>query len=590
MKLKRIAIFLLFIITLNFLTSNIKVFAAINEEYISQQTPNGLTDLGSNSTLLNWTAEIGYNIAYAVEGLGSKIMQNFTGKYIFPSMDKIIFNAIPILDVNFISPSAGSFFLKSDGVTPTVLGEIIKNIYFTSLAISISFLTILVIVLGVRLAISSMGESQAKYKEGIKSAVLALILVFGMHYILSFVFYVNEVLVNTASSIITKLLDDGGTDVIKNLEAAGDEDNEQMVYNFLMKNNDRCFVRDIPIVGEIWQGLMDVVHAIGRAFEAIGKAIVGWFTGENNDQDGTIAAGELEKVYPSLDDYNEWFARVDRDGNARNTKNYTDEDIALRTNVAAYILKSKFYRTNFLDWASGTDANKFDNAGFKGIVKNALICVNDVLGVADNGYKAVKALFTSTALVVHGVDSKELEIKLTEKDAYDHLSGDIQEEYKKQKSPPGDANFDSEYYVDRITSVEQYFEYAEQASENLSKAQEESDENTRKKKILAAQLDILYANAYYTYCLPESEKPKIQANQLLTGLVDYFKGQSWYVDIEGGGWAPDYINPTAAILYTILILQSLILFIAYIKRFFYVMILSMMAPFVVIYDFATKII
>ena len=242
-----------------------------------------------------------------------------------------------------------------------------------------------------------------------------------------------------------------------------------------------------------------------------------------------------------------------------------------------------------MDWASGTDANTFSNSGFKGIVKNALICVNDVLGIADTGYKAVKALFSSTALVVHGVDSKSLDIKLTEKDAYDHLDAATQEKYRDEKEAPGDADFDAEYYVDKIPSVDAYFEYIGEAQNNLSEAQQEKDEKTRQKKTLAAQLDILYANAYYTYCLPDEEKPAIQANQLISGLVEYFKSMSWYVDLDGGGWAPDYINPTAAVLYTVLIIQSFILFIAYLKRFFYVIILALISPFVVVYDFAAKL-
>ena len=45
----------------------------------------------------------------------------------------------------------------------------------------------------------------------------------------------------------------------------------------------------------------------------------------------------------------------------------------------------------------------------------------------------------------------------------------------------------------------------------------------------------------------------------------------------------------AAIVYTMLIVQSLFMFISYIKRFFYVIILSLIAPVVVVYDFGMSL-
>ena len=52
----------------------------------------------------------------------------------------------------------------------------------------------------------------------------------------------------------------------------------------------------------------------------------------------------------------------------------------------------------------------------------------------------------------------------------------------------------------------------------------------------------------------------------------------------------DKVNVTEAFLYTILVIQSLMFLFAYMKRFFYVVILGVIAPFVVIYDFLTKVI
>ena len=45
---------------------------------------------------------------------------------------------------------------------------------------------------------------------------------------------------------------------------------------------------------------------------------------------------------------------------------------------------------------------------------------------------------------------------------------------------------------------------------------------------------------------------------------------------------------TSALLYAIFIVQSLMFFWSYLKRFFYVLILALISPFVVVYDFLKK--
>ncbi len=119
----------------------------------------------------------------------------------FPWADRIIFNTIPILDVNFINPAKGSFFLDSSG-TRTTIGEVVSNIYFTGMSIALGFLSIVVAVMAIKLAISSIAAEKAKYKEAIVTWLTALVLLFGMHFLLSFIFYLNEKLVEVASQIV----------------------------------------------------------------------------------------------------------------------------------------------------------------------------------------------------------------------------------------------------------------------------------------------------------------------------------------------------------------------------------------------------
>ncbi len=214
---KFFSIFILICIFISGINSTIKpVYAEINSDYGETGTalsddlldsknddPNALIGLLSSFILL-----VGRLIETLV-GWMMKLIGAADAK--FPWADQIIFNAIPILDVNFINPAPGSFFLKSDGETLTTIGEIVKNIYFTGLSISLGFMGIVIAVLAIKLAISSIGSQKAKYKEAIVAWATALVLMFGMHYLLSFVFYMNESMVKVASKIVVDSTAQSGT-------------------------------------------------------------------------------------------------------------------------------------------------------------------------------------------------------------------------------------------------------------------------------------------------------------------------------------------------------------------------------------------
>ncbi len=54
------------------------------------------------------------------------------------------------------------------------------------------------------------------------------------------------------------------------------------------------------------------------------------------------------------------------------------------------------------------------------------------------------------------------------------------------------------------------------------------------------------------------------------------------------GWRASKISVTGALLYAIFVFQSCIYFLTYVKRLFYIIMLSMFGPLVVIYDFFLK--
>lgn len=85
----------------------------------------------------------------------------------------------------------------------------------------------------------------------------------------------------------------------------------------------------------------------------------------------------------------------------------------------------------------------------------------------------------------------------------------------------------------------------------------------------------------------EEGEESMSSTSLIYNLASYFKTNSWGV-AGGGGWGTTKVVLQNAIMYAILVVQSFIFLIAYIKRLFFVVILAMMAPAVVVYDFFNK--
>ena len=219
--LKKItAIFLLLVISSNFFNYNC-VHAEINSQY-SQNTSISISDEGSIAkavvgfiadVILGALGKAIVGIAFCVEVLVRGLCGLLTldiNNAVFPWADRVIFNGMPLLDVNFINPAENSMFMGSNNQF-TGIGNTIRNIYFTGLSIGLGFLGVIVAVMAIRIAISTIASEKAKYKEAIVHWATALILLFAMHYVISFVFYLNEQLVEVASSMVMDLMADKQT-------------------------------------------------------------------------------------------------------------------------------------------------------------------------------------------------------------------------------------------------------------------------------------------------------------------------------------------------------------------------------------------
>lgn len=581
MNKRNIAIVLLIVILLNFLAPSFQLSAAVNKDYYDMETGgddfSGTID--SSSILLRWIGEIIYTFCYGIENMGAKIVQAFTGKEFFPWADKIIFNTIPILDVNFINPAPGSLMKDTSG-NETVIGTIIRNLYFTSMSIAIGFLSIVIAVSGIRLAFASIAADKAKLKESIVSWITCLLLIFGLHYILSFTFYVNEKLVQTASVVANNVLENASDSVAKNLKAQADENNEAIVESFLAICEREALIDSIPIVGEIVSFARNLIQGIGKALNKAWK----WITGQDSEEDNEIDVETLKTMYPEKSDYLNYF------------RDKSDEKLhKQRIDVAAAMLKNKYYRANYLDWISGNDTNDITNAGLVGLGKNILITCNDCLGIVDTGYKALRSLYTSVQLVVYQGGGKDNQPFNSVAAAIDDskLEGDNSELVTQREKTKLDAQ--NGYLYALINSTDDYNKMIAECDKALIEANHEltkegANKSALNTKIFALNMQKLYAGAYYEYIYEGEDKYVPRASDTISSLGEFFRESTWYVDTANGDWAPTSMNVVSSICYGIFIIQSLMFLFAYLKRFFYVLILSLMGPVVVIFDYLGKVV
>lgn len=105
------------------------------------------------------------------------------------SIDQIIFNEASITSVDFFNFNSGN----------TVVDEIRENVatwYYAIRNLSIVILLLILLYVGIRMAISTVGADEAKYKKMLKDWAVSLALIFVLHYIMIFTIEINNALVD----------------------------------------------------------------------------------------------------------------------------------------------------------------------------------------------------------------------------------------------------------------------------------------------------------------------------------------------------------------------------------------------------------
>lgn len=555
-------------------TSFGNVFGATNPDYTPsiQVSENALDSKIKSNILLDTLAGMINAIASLAEYLLGAVFKTLTGDNIFPWADRIIFNGIGFLDINFLNPASNSLFV-SNGST-SILGKVVYSVYSTIFSLAVLFLGVAVGIMAIRLAISSIAAEKAKYKQAIVNWVTCIVMLFLMHYILAFVFWVNEQLVQIASGILIKTIDETVTSVDFTEALNSVVSPDERVKKFSNALGDKFNTRpDVTnwvnsVTGD--PDLLDITNKLLLNSSYIDQRVV-YVTDNLSDSDTTIHwwSSNVEIAFKSLKITdkaiqmlavaNKGIPRLQMDGNDANSirsqiSNASDDDLRKMKEKGYYECysgnKIYFDKEKYL---KSEDFEK-DLAGYAYVMAN-----KDEATKLDNFYINNPGYKINT-----GDNPNSLQIAAnTVWSAYspNELNdlNDIYNEYKMQSSYNQAKNDISirETIAKKRLEVDGYI---------ISAAQGGSAKTTD----IIANLGQFFKQSAYTYTTEETTDSTGNKKETIVG------------------WRATKLSVTGALLYAIFIFQSCMYFIMYVKRLFYVMMLSMFGPIVVIYDFFMK--
>lgn len=136
---------------------------------------------------------IGYTAI--IENTINDIAGKLSGIDMSLTIEKLVNNKVPFLDVNFFNlKMAGGEEIKADSIIFAIRQSIVV-LYYIMRTISIIALIITLLYLGIRMAISSVAEDKAKYKEMLVNWLVSFMIVFFIHYLMIIILYINESLI-----------------------------------------------------------------------------------------------------------------------------------------------------------------------------------------------------------------------------------------------------------------------------------------------------------------------------------------------------------------------------------------------------------
>lgn len=130
----------------------------------------------------------------AVQAIGGSVAKMAGQKdghtFIALTPDDIIFNKLLLTDINFFNTEG----LDSDNPIK-IIREQVGLWYSVVRTISILILLVVLLIVGIRMAITTVASEKAIYKKALVDWVTSLVLVFFLHYLISVIIWANEALV-----------------------------------------------------------------------------------------------------------------------------------------------------------------------------------------------------------------------------------------------------------------------------------------------------------------------------------------------------------------------------------------------------------
>lgn len=605
--------------------------AAINEEYYIKDpsTSEGLSQAVSGSTLLELLAKLVYAVGRLLEWLLGKIFSLLTGYSDFPWADKIVFNAVPLLDVNFMNPHTYSFAYA--------IQDVIKSTYATVMALAVSFFGIFVLITALKLVLSTIASEKAKYKQAIIDWILGLVLLFCMHYGISFIFYLNEELVTVASKIVTnnlamnkKVMEVQNSKMVDNLIAGIQASGYGDVADFL---------REHRTLANTWLNELDTSDDSDGIHEALMKDM----------DEGTDEAIEVERQYDYLMGIFNWALNspitIDELKDIyENEIHFFAAGISMEDNLLGDFGEWLYYSWlgDFLRWYTNlvdTGANLLPTGtvwGFQFITNEtyekifysghgayfpldgyfATGCMKNIdeipedylcdpeehIGVGDcddREYYKIEAMngrlyafgFTGISTQCADLNFVDAFDRATLRDADTAFNNMVEaSDMFKDGTKKKWKNF---FYDNWVSTGIEHFEKFNPAVTMPSKLSYDNVVPTGYAWSRVIEDLILLKEAAIADKTGEDRVNNNAKSRILSDLASYFRFNAYTrtLGVDGsvvGTNDKGNIQIQNMLMYTILVVQSLILFIAYIKRLFYVVIMALIAPVVVVMDFFSK--
>lgn len=123
----------------------------------------------------------------------------------FPFPDQIIFNKLAFFDPNFINPPTYGDSTLISKAPVAMLQDLIQSLYYTGFVIAGTVFLIAAMIIGIKLALSTIATDKAHYKQALMTWVTGLFLLFTTHFIMLIIFTLNEEIVNIVSKAASEI-------------------------------------------------------------------------------------------------------------------------------------------------------------------------------------------------------------------------------------------------------------------------------------------------------------------------------------------------------------------------------------------------